>query len=112
MTQYNKGDVVLVDVIFSDGTGIKKRPALVISSEEYSKRRQDVIIAAVTSNIQRVLVGDTKLEKWKEAGLLFPSIVTGIIQTVKAAMITRKLGVLSKKDFQEAKKNLNNILGM
>ena len=112
MTHYNSGDVVLVDVIFSDGSGIKKRPALVISSEEYHKNRQDIIIAAITSNIDRILVGDTKLEKWKEAGLLFPSLVTEIIQTVKKARINRKLGALTKDDFQETKKNLNAAMAI
>ncbi|MDP8258669.1 MAG: type II toxin-antitoxin system PemK/MazF family toxin [Candidatus Aadella gelida] len=110
MTQYNCGDVVLVDVLFSDGSGIKKRPALIISSKEYNKKRQDVIIAAITSNVKRVLIGDTEVVKWKEAGLHFPSLVKGTIQTVKATRVTRKLGILNNNDLQEAKRNLNIAL--
>jgi len=110
MTNYKWRDVVLVDVVFSDGSGIKKRPALVISSEEYHKNRQEVMIAAITSNIRRVLCGDTKIKEWKEAGLNFPSLVTGIIQTIKAEMINRKLGVLDKEDFQKVQRNLNKAL--
>ena len=110
MMHYNCRDVVLVDVVFSDGSGVKKRPALVISSKEYHLNRQEVIIAAITSNIRRALVGDTKLKKWEEAKLLFPSLVTGIIQTVKSDMIDRKIGVLEKQDFRQVQKNLNRVL--
>lgn len=110
MTRYKCGDVILVDVVFSDGTGVKKRPALVISSEEYHKSRQEVIIAAITSNIKRALIGDSRIKGWEEAGLLYPSLVTGVIQTIKTKMIGRNLGKLSKDDFQAVQKNLNKSL--
>lgn len=32
---YEQGDILLVKVIFSEGIGIKKRPALVISDKYY-----------------------------------------------------------------------------
>jgi mRNA interferase MazF len=80
MTKYKQQDIVLVDFGFSEGRGFKRRPALIISSDEYCKRRQEVIIAAITSNIERVLVGDTKIEGWKEAGLLYPSLVKRILE--------------------------------
>ncbi|MFH1797948.1 MAG: type II toxin-antitoxin system PemK/MazF family toxin [Candidatus Omnitrophota bacterium] len=110
MTDCKCGDIVLVDVVFSDGLGIKKSPALIISSDEYHESRQEVIVAVITSNIHRILCGDTKIKEWEEAGLVVPSVVTGVIQTVKAAMIDRKLGVLRKGDFQRVQKNLNKAL--
>ena len=42
MTTYNFGDVVLVPFPFSDQSVIKKRPAIVASSDEYSHRRPDI----------------------------------------------------------------------
>lgn len=110
MINYKTWDVVLIDVVFSEGGGLKKRPALIISSENYHRTRQEVIIAAITSNIRRVLIGDTVIDEWKEAGLLYPSRVTGIIQTLKWDMIERKLGTLSKKDIQNVQKNLNKAI--
>jgi len=112
MTSYKRTNVVLVDFRFSEGIGTKKRPALIISSDHYHKSRQEVIIAAITSNIRRVLFGGTKIDKWKGAGLLFPSLVTGIIRTIKSNMIVRKLGVLSKEDFQRVQRNLEKVLGV
>ena len=111
MTTYKQGDITLVDFEFSDGTGSKKRPALIISSEDYGRNRQEVVTAAITSNIKRVLFGDTKIEEWKQACLLYPSLVTGIIRTIKGSMVIRKLGVLSPQDFQKVQKNLKKVMG-
>ncbi len=111
MTKYKQQDIVLVDFGFSEGRGSKRRPALIISSDEYHKDRQEVIIAAITSNIERVLVGDTKIDGWKEAGLLYPSLVTGIIRTIKENMVVHKLGVILQPDFQKVQKNLGKVLG-
>lgn len=112
MTSYKQGDVILVEFQFSEGSGSKKRPALILSAEGYHKTRQEVIIAAITSNIIRELFGDTKIENWKEAGLLRPSLVTGIIRTIKSNLILRKLGSLPKRDFLETQKNLKDVLGL
>jgi mRNA interferase MazF len=112
MIDYKCGDIVLTKVIFSEGEGVKKRPALVVSSDWYHKNRQEIIIAAITSNIYRSLTGDTAIMRWEEAGLKFPSIVTGIFQTIKKDMIDKKLGTLSKEDFISVKENLKQALGI
>ncbi len=111
MINYKQKDIVLVDFGFSEGVGFKKRPALIISSDNYHKNRQEVIMAAITGNIERVLFGDIKIEGWKEAGLLYPSLITGIIRTIKANMIIHRLGLLSKIDFQKVQKNLKRSIG-
>ena len=98
--------------MFSEGVGFKKRPALVISSSEYHRSRNEVIIAAVTSNIDRELAGDTRIKEWKKANLLHPSVVTGILQTIKNNMIERKLGALISEDFQNVQNNLRLILSL
>ena len=49
---YRVGDIVLVPFPFSDQTGIKKRPAIVVSSAGYQTQRRDIIIMAVTSRIR------------------------------------------------------------
>ena len=97
-TDYNRGDVVLVSFIFSEETGTKQRPAVLLSSEAYQRGRQDVIAAAITSNTHRNLVGDFLINDWQDAGLLFPSVATGVIRTIKQGMIIRSLGSLSHRD--------------
>jgi mRNA interferase MazF len=111
MTTCKRGDVVLVEFVFAEGTQKKKRPAVVLSSDAYHRGRQEVILAAITSNVHRVLPGDTKIEKWENAGLKFPSLVAGIVQTMRTDMIEKRLGTMSDKDFQKAQDNLRRAMG-
>ncbi len=110
MIAYDPGDVVLVNFVFSDESGVKQRPALILSTDRYHRSRQEAIVAAITSNVTRLLVGDCKVRAWREAGLLYPSVVTGIIRTVKQDMISRKLGTLSENDLQTVRRKLHEIL--
>lgn len=111
MINYEYGDVVLVKFVFSDGSGVKLRPALVISAKDYNDKRQELVMAAITSNIRRQLFGDTKADDWKSAGLLRASLVTAVIRTIKQSMVVRKLGTLSRKDLHAMEKNLKRVFG-
>jgi mRNA interferase MazF len=112
MTDYRRGDVVLVSFVFSDETGERQRPAVIVSSEAYHKNRQEVIIAAITSRTDRVLAGDHVVKEWAEAGLLFPSVATGIIRTIKQSMISRRLGIMSQADMEAVDGNLRAALSL
>ena len=98
MTTCRRGDVVLVKFVFGDEKGVKRRPALIISSEDYHKGRREAVLAAITSHVGRTLVGDYQLADWANAGLPLPSTVTGIVRTIKQDMIQRTLGSLSAAD--------------
>ena len=106
MTGYKRGDVVLVRFIFSDETGERQRPAVILSSDAYHKSCQEAIIAAITSRTDRILVGDHLINDWEGAGLLFPSVATGIIRTIKQGMIARKLGTMPLPDMKRIEGNL------
>jgi mRNA-degrading endonuclease toxin of MazEF toxin-antitoxin module len=41
MTGSSRGDVVLVAFVFSDESGAKLRPAIVVSSPSYNRGRQE-----------------------------------------------------------------------
>lgn len=112
MTKCSRGDVILVSFIYSDETGEKRRPAVVISTDSYHKNRQEVIISAITSVTDRILFGDYLITKWQEAGLLYPSVATGIIRTVKQDIIVKKLGKMSKYDMEEIADKLRGALGL
>ena len=98
MIAYEQGDVVLVLFTFADESGDKRRTAVILSTSDYHRNRQEAIIAAVTSNVDRVLFGDHLIAGWREAGLLWPSTATGIIRTVKRSMIERRLGRMPAAD--------------
>jgi mRNA interferase MazF len=52
MTGCKFGDVVLVPFPFTDQSGAKKRPAVVVSSAAYNVGRPDLILMAITSQIK------------------------------------------------------------
>lgn len=105
-TSYSRGDVVLVQFVFAEGLGAKRRPAIVLSSPAYHAGRQESIVSAVTSNTDRILFGDHLIRGWKSAGLLYPSVATGIIRTIKQSAIERKLGSLSAFDLKAVQLHL------
>jgi mRNA interferase MazF len=112
MTAYSRGDVVLVAFVFSDQSGRKRRPAVVVSSSAYQRGRHEAIVAAITSNVKRHLFGDHLIRDWKAAGLLFPSLATGIIRTVRQEMIDRKLGSMPPPDLQAIDGQLRRSLSL
>jgi len=109
-TAYSRGDVVLVDFVFAEETGSKRRPVLLLSSERYMQGRQEVVVSAITSDTRRILVGDYLMADWEEAGLIYPSVATGILRTIKQSMIDRKMGAVSIRDLAEIESNLEQIL--
>ena len=112
MTGFSRGDVLLVNFIFADETGTKHRPAVIISSQAYHTGRAEVVIAAITSRIDRVKVGDHIIADWQRASLLFPSVATGIIRTIKANMVDRKLGSITHPDMEAIDSKLRLILDL
>ena len=110
MTGYKRGDVVLIKFIFSDGTGERQRPAVIVSSDAYNQNRNEAIIAAITSRTDRILVGDHPINDWEGAGLLFPSVATGIIRTINQGMIAKKLGKMPLPDMKRIEVNLRDAL--
>jgi mRNA interferase MazF len=112
MSGFRRGDVVLVRFVFSDESGAKLRPAVVVSSRAYHSTRQEVVVAAVTSNVERRLLGDHLLADWRAAGLLYPSRATGILRTIRRAMIERRLGSLSGRDLAAVGRELRRSLAL
>jgi len=111
-TSCERGDLVLVRFLFADEQGAKRRPVLVLSSPEYHAGRHEVIVAAVTSNVSRLLPGDRLIEDWQGAGLPKPSVATGILRTIKRAMVERTLGRLAVEDLRAVQDAIRSTLGL
>jgi mRNA interferase MazF len=72
MPSFCRNDVILVAYPFSDRTGVKVRPAVVVSGEH---RSQDVFVVPLTSKTDRLLDGEFSLADWQGAGLNAASVV-------------------------------------
>jgi mRNA interferase MazF len=113
MTSFSRGDIVLVRFPFTDAVGIKRRPAVVVSSDDYNRHSPDVIIASVTGHLDAVKhPGDHLIVRWREAGLAKASLAQAKLATVEAGMIDRRLGALGRDDLVAVEKGLRRALGL
>jgi len=110
MTEANRGNVVLIRYHRAGEGNPWLRPALVLNSRTYREGREQLILAAITSNPVSPNSGDTTLQKWSEAGLIGPSLVTGILLTAMPTSIERVLGTLADEDMRAVEDNLHMSL--
>jgi mRNA interferase MazF len=105
------GAVVTVD--FPGVTGVKRRPAVVVSSATYHATRPDVVLAVVTSQVTTATApSDYVLQDWAGAGLRQPSAFRSFLVTLPAASVVAVIGQLSDRDWQEVKARLRVALAV
>ena len=93
------GDVVLVQFPFTDQSGAKKRPAVIVSSNGYNTNRRDLIIMAITSQVRTPLgFGEALVADWQSAGLIKLSVFKPVFATIEQGLVVRTLGALSVAD--------------
>lgn len=93
-----RGDVVLVDFPFSDRTGSKLRPALVIQSTTLHSGRHDTILAAISRSrrfpVTEVVI-DPSTTDGAKSGLRHLCVVDcALIATFDQALVKHTLGSL------------------
>jgi mRNA-degrading endonuclease toxin of MazEF toxin-antitoxin module len=115
----NRGDVVLLDHPFSDASGSKVRPALVVQDDARNVRLSETIVALVTKNLTHVSTDRTQLlidvatPDGKASGLTLTSAVKcGKLYTVHEDAIRRRIGVLSAALMQQIDHCLKQALGL
>jgi mRNA-degrading endonuclease toxin of MazEF toxin-antitoxin module len=91
------GDVVTVD--FVGATGVKRRPAVVVSSRLYHAHRPDLILAVLTTQVTTATAPtDYVLQDWAAAGLRRPSAFRAYLGMATLAAV-RVIGHLSAHDW-------------
>ena len=109
---YSFGDVVLVPFPFTNQSGTKRRPAVIISSSNYNTRRHDVVIMAITSQIRTTPgFGEAQITDWQSAGLIKPSILKPVFTTIEQNLILRSMGTLSPSDLQTLRGLIPQVIG-
>jgi len=99
MTTYKFGEIILVPFPFTDQPTNKRRPAVVISSDQYNRERPDIILMAMTSQVRYAERGmDAEVKDWQQAGLLKTSLAKPVVATTEKGLILKTLGQLSKED--------------
>lgn len=94
------GDVVVAD--FPGVTGVKRRPALVVSSDTYHAARPDVILGLLTGQVAAATgPTDYALREWQSAGLHAPTAFRVFLITLPRVDVIAVIGHLSQGDWHE-----------
>ena len=109
MPNYSKNEVILVRYPFSNLSGSKVRPAVVVNDDHLS---QDVIIVPLTSKVSPLLAGEFVLIDWKAAGLNVSSAAKRGIYTVHQSLVMKTIGKLSDGDASSLENSLRDWLGL
>ncbi len=106
------GEVVLVPFPFTDQSGAKKRPAVIVSSSGYNASRRDLVIMAITSQARQPLgFAESMLADWQAAGLIKPSMLKPVCTTIAQDLVLRPMGTLSEADLRSLRETLAQVFG-
>jgi mRNA interferase MazF len=107
MPSFSRNDVVLVAYPFSDRTGVKVRPAVIVSGPH---RSRDLFVVPLTSRADRMVEGEFSLADWRSAGLNMASVVTRGLFTVHESFILKRVGTLRAMDTSRINESLRSWL--
>ena len=113
-----RGEVVIALFPHALGTGTKPRPVLVVQSDVYNAKMQNIVVAAITSNLRHatdpasVLI-DIATPDGKASGLLQTSVVSCMnLATIDESLVAKKVGQLPVSLMQRVDASLKNALGL
>jgi mRNA interferase MazF len=94
----NQRDLLLVPFPFSDQSGRKVRPVIVVSNDEFNKYSEDIIVVGMTSNIIKTKyttpIANSDLEEGK---LITPCCIKAEnILKLDKEMIIKKIGKIKE----------------
>jgi mRNA interferase MazF len=111
----NRGDVVLVDWPFTDSTGSKLRPAVVVQADYLNGLIDDTILIQITSKGHGIPGTEVRLDPILEpsSGLVIVSFAFCPNNlTVEQATIDQILGTLTDAAMQQIDASLKATLGI
>ena len=70
MINYRFGDILILNFPFTEGSGFKRRPVMIIKDTEDG----DLLVSKITSKIYTTIFDHT-ITEWTSANLLSPSVI-------------------------------------
>lgn len=109
---FSFGDVVLVPFPFTDQSGTKKRPAVIVSGAAYNAGRRDLVIMAITSQVRQPLgFAEALVADWQVAGLIKASVLKPVFTTIEQGLVVRAMGKLSVSDLRALREAVALVIG-
>ena len=104
-------DVVVVPFPFTDGPGVKRRPALVLSAGGFNRASGHTVLAMITSARRSSWPGDIPLAS-VTTGLPKDCVVRMKLFTLDNRLIARVIAKLASKERQRVRTSLEQALGV
>ena len=103
---------MLVPFPFSDQSGLKVRPVLVVSNNKFNDNSDDLIVCGITSNLIKdkysILIDTDDLEEGKL--LVSSSIKVENILKINKKLLIKKIGKINQNIFSKVLNKLNKII--
>lgn len=115
-TTFRRGQVVVVEVPFSDHSGTKPRLAMIVNADNFHRDQPDIIVCPISSQpryYNRPGPGDCPLQEWRGVGLRHPSTLrVSKLLAIDKRIIRKTLGMSSKEDLARANVTLRQALAL
>src|SRR3989344_5171222 len=104
-------DIILLPFPFSDQSGVKVRPALILSNNNFNNSSDDLIVCAITTMIKpskySIVIGQDDIE----AGVLYEksSIKVETILKIDKTIVIKKIAAINKRTFSKVNSIINDI---
>ncbi|MEN6350109.1 MAG: type II toxin-antitoxin system PemK/MazF family toxin [Syntrophomonas sp.] len=106
MTSYKRGDVILIPFPFSDLSGSKKRPALVLAA---INDWRELVCMMLTSSLKGIK--EVPISHLDDAGLPKPTVArVHRLFTIDQSIVLKKLGSLHPEDLKNIMDSLSSLL--
>lgn len=107
---YKTGTVILIPFPFTDLSGTKVRPAIIIS---HKVSGDDVVVLFLSSNLKKQSSYTTLVQATEENGLKTDSVILcSKVATLDKKVILGELGILEQKYQKEVKSILKKVFGL
>ena len=104
--------MALIPIPFSDLKSKKKRPVIVISNNLYNQKTEDIVVVAVTSNIEKnvysllITQDDTETGNLPEVSMVRADKIYSLSQLI----VVKRLGKIKRASFGKIIEVLNRLV--
>jgi mRNA interferase MazF len=100
---FKQRDIVLIPLPFTDLSSSKQRPVVVISNDDYNSKTEDIVVMAITSNIEHLAYELTISTANLEVGTLprLSCIRADKVYTLAQSIVLKSFGRIDRKTFDQ-----------
>ena len=108
---FEQGDIVIAELLYSEQIGLKLRPALVISNTNYNKKSDDIILLKITSKDKKTKYDINLIAEDMETGKLKSRsqiMIDNPVTTYKGVIQT-KVGKINQAKLKDVKQKMREF---